>query len=87
MNDVYSVFGNAVRMKLILCLEQKTKNVSELIQTCGLSQSAVSQHLSKLKKFHLVKSEKIGKEVFYMLRYPKAAQISRLLIEFKKEVK
>ena len=83
---MYSAFGNPVRVKLLLCLSERPKNVTEMIETCGLSQSAVSQHLSKLKQSGLVVSRKRGKEVFYSLRYKKAAEISRLLHNFVKEV-
>lgn len=84
--SIYSVFGNQVRNKLILCLSDRQKNVSDLISTCGLAQSAVSQHLSKLKKSGIVSSHKSGKEVYYFLRYGKAVEISRLLRSLEQEV-
>lgn len=83
--DIYSAFGNQTRTKFILCLAKKPKNVTELIQTCGLSQSAVSQHLGKLKQTGLVKTKKEGKEVWYSLKYKKAADISKLLLSLEKE--
>lgn len=84
--DIYSAFGNSVRAKLILCLSQKSKNVSEMITICGLKQSAVSQHLRKLKQSGIVSAEKVGKEIFYSLKYKKAAKISELLIALEQEV-
>ena len=84
--DVYSAFGNQVRTKLILCLAEKPKNVTELINTCHLSQSAVSQHLSKLKKSGIVETKKEGQVVWYTLKYQKAADISSLLVSLEKEV-
>jgi DNA-binding transcriptional ArsR family regulator len=85
-SDVYSAFGNQVRTKLILCLAQKSKNVTEMIQTCGLSQSAVSQHLHKLKQSGIVEAKKVGKEIFYSLKYKQAAEISKLLLSLEREV-
>jgi ArsR family transcriptional regulator, virulence genes transcriptional regulator len=85
--DIYSAFGNQIRTKLILCLAQRSKNVTQMIQTCGLSQSAVSQHLAKLKKSGVIKSEKEGKEVWYSLKYKKAAEISKLLLSLEQEMK
>ena len=84
--DIYSAFGNQTRTKLILCLAKKPKNVTEMIQTCGLSQSAVSQHLSKLKKSGIVETNKEGAVVWYSLKYKKAADISRLLLSLEQEV-
>lgn len=84
--DIYAAFGNSVRAKLLLCLSEKPKNVTELIETCGLSQSAVSQHLSKLRASGLVSATRSGQTVRYALAYKKAADISRLLEALQKEV-
>lgn len=84
--DIYSAFGNQIRTKLILCLAKQSKNVSQMIQTCGLSQSAVSQHLAKLKKSGIVGTKKEGQVVWYSLKYKKAADISRLLLSLEQEV-
>lgn len=84
--DIYSALGNEVRVKLILCLAQKPKNVSQMIEICGLAQSAVSQHLNKLKKNGLVQTKKEGKEIYYSLKYKKAADISKLLVSLQKEI-
>lgn len=85
--DIFDAFGNKIRAKLIFCLSQKSKNVSELIQTCGLAQSAVSQHLGKLKKSGIVETKKLGKEIYYSLKYKQAAEISRLLIRLETKMK
>lgn len=85
-HDVYTALGNNVRAKLLVCLSRKPKSVTELIQHCGLSQSAVSQHLAKLKQSRLVKATKVGKQIFYALRYEKAAEIGRQLTALEKEV-
>ncbi len=84
--DIYSVLGNEVRVKLLLCFSRKSKTVTEMIQTCGLAQSAVSQHLAKLKSAHLVETTKRGKEVYYSLKNKKAADVCRLLESLQKEI-
>jgi ArsR family transcriptional regulator, virulence genes transcriptional regulator len=84
--DIYSAFGNQVRTKLILCLSDKPKNVTDMIKICGLSQSAVSQHLAKLKSAKLVETKKEGKEILYSLKYKRAAEVSKLLQLLQKEV-
>lgn len=86
VHNVYSAFGNKIRTKLVLCLAQKAKNVTELISTCGLAQSAVSQHLAKLKLSGLVETRKVGKEVYYSLKYKKAAEIGKLLLSLEKDL-
>lgn len=85
-NDVYTAFGNKVRTKLIFCLAKKSKNVTELIESCHLSQSAVSQHLSKLKKSGIVTAKKSGQTIHYSLTHSKAIKISTLLLALEAEI-
>lgn len=83
---VLSSFSNKVRLQLIICLAKGEKNVTQLIGNCGLSQSAVSQHLEKLRSAGIVKTKRDGKEIIYSLTYPKAATLSSELLTFAKEV-
>lgn len=87
MNIILSALSNPIRLQLIQCLSQKPKSVSEMITICGLSQSAVSQHLAKLRRAGLVKTEKKGKTVYYFLAYPQIADLSSKLQTFIQEVK
>ncbi len=53
---------------LILCqLIGEEKSVGELCRTIDLSQSAVSQHLARLREAGLVDTEKRGQMVYYRL--------------------
>lgn len=81
---IASAFSSPVRLKLLCCLSKGKKNVLELIGNCGLTQSAVSQHLIKLKKAGLVKDEKDGKYVYYSLINVEAGRIAHDLFEFAK---
>jgi ArsR family transcriptional regulator len=82
VKSVLRAFACHPRLKLILCLKKGRKRVTELISVCGLSQSAVSQHLDKLKNAGLVGYKKEGREVFYYLKEKKAAEISKELLKF-----
>lgn len=57
-----------------------------MISVCKLSQSAVSQHLKKLRESGLVVAHKDGKEVLYSLKYPIAADISALLSDLERRI-
>jgi ArsR family transcriptional regulator len=85
-SNVLRIFASVPRLKLITCLKSGRKNVSELIKTCGLSQSAVSQHLSKLKKSGLVKAEKEGRTIYYSLADKEIVSISQKLFNFLKKI-
>lgn len=54
-------------------------SVGELADRVGLSQSAVSQHLAKLREEGLVATRKEAQTVFYRLCDPRAEQILALL--------
>jgi ArsR family transcriptional regulator len=82
MKKLPSALSNITRIRILSCLSRESKNVSFLIKTCGLSQSAISQHLKKLKDMGVVSSEASGSERFYKLKYPKLGIISREILKF-----
>lgn len=81
-SQTLSSLANVTRLKLLICLSEGKKNVTELIEKCTLSQSAVSQHLEKLRTSGIVKSEKVGKEVYYTLIDPEVAKLSHDILNF-----
>ena len=83
----YKAIFNPIRLKIITCLSKKDLTVNELIKNCGLSQSAVSQHLSILKASSLVDCSKKGREVTYRLINKKANKIAETVFDLSKELK
>ena len=59
--------GNAGRLRLLCTLVEGASPVSALVEASGLSQSAVSQHLAKLRLAGLVKAERHGQSIHYRL--------------------
>lgn len=68
------------RLKILICLGERPKNVSEMISVCTLSQSAVSQHLNKLRRAGLVSFDCVGREKIYKLTDQRYKEISEILI-------
>ena len=66
---------------LILChlAEEGELAVGQLCDRLDLSQSALSQHLAKLRDEGLVATRKEAQSVFYRLCDPRAAQLLALL--------
>lgn len=66
---------------LILChlAEEGELSVGQLGDRLELSQSALSQHLAKLRDEGLVATRKQGQSVFYRVCDPKAGQLLALL--------
>ncbi len=66
---------------LVLChlAEAGELSVGELTDRVGLGQSALSQHLAKLREQGLVATRKSAQSVFYRVRDPKAHRMLELL--------
>lgn len=84
--ELFTAFTNPIRLQLLCCLAKERRNVNDLIKNCGLSQSAVSQHLQKLRMAGLVTTQKEGKNVYYSLVYPNSAVLAKQIKEFIDEV-
>jgi DNA-binding transcriptional ArsR family regulator len=87
MKQLLKVFSNITRVKILACLSREDKNVSDLIENCGLSQSAVSQHLKILKDSGLVECASQGREKLYRVKYKQAGDISRSILKLINKLK
>ena len=54
-------------------------SVSELVERVGLSQSALSQHLAKLREQNLVACRRQAQRIHYRVADPKALKLLQLL--------
>ena len=72
--------SNASRL-LVLChlAEGAELSVNQLVDRVGLSQSALSQHLAKLREEGLVSTRKQAQTVFYRVADPRAERLLMLL--------
>lgn len=64
---IFAMLGEPNRMKIILALMEGELCVYHLCEITGGKQSAVSQHLRKLKDNRIVKSRKDGNQVLYSI--------------------
>jgi ArsR family transcriptional regulator, virulence genes transcriptional regulator len=82
MRDIYKVFANKNRVKLIVCLSRE-KSVTELLEYCMLSQSALSQHLKILKDEGVALCTRDGKKQLYHVKDKKILKLAQLLLELE----
>ncbi len=66
----FRVLGEASRLRLIVALEQREKNVTELVAATGLTQANVSRHLQTLADAGILGRRKEGLSVFYSIADP-----------------
>lgn len=69
---VLSALGNERRL-MILCklVESKEANVNSLAEAVGLSQSALSQHLAKMREEGLVTYRRESQTIWYRIADPR----------------
>lgn len=66
--DLLAVAGNSQRLKILYLLHAHHEMcVCDLAEVLELTDSAVSQHLRKLKDKYLVKTRRDGQTIFYSL--------------------
>ena len=65
--ELFKVFGDSTRIRILFSLFDKEMNVSEICGEINMNQSAVSHQLKILKTSKLVKSRRDGKAVYYSL--------------------
>ncbi len=86
MSQLFKVFGDATRLKIIsLLYEKQEMTVEEIVSFMEMEQSAISHQLRKLKSNHIVKSRKVGKYVWYSLDDSHVLSLYRMALEHSKE--
>ena len=64
--ELFKVLSDATRVQIVQTLiGNGDRNVSDLAEAIGMSQSSVSHHLRILRHFHLVRTRREGKEIYY----------------------
>jgi len=76
---ILKVLSHPQRLCLLCYLSQERKTVSDLQGLCDISQSHVSQFLSKMKLHGLVDSEKEGNFVYYSIADQKVLELMKSL--------
>jgi ArsR family transcriptional regulator, virulence genes transcriptional regulator len=61
------LLANAKRLMILCHLVKGRKSVGELAELVGLSQSALSQHLAKMRDLSLVTATREGQMVYYTI--------------------
>ena len=75
------VLASRYRLMLLCELHKGEKSVTALQQMVGLSQSAVSQHLARLRDEGLVSTRREAQTIYYTLASENAARIIATLYD------
>lgn len=63
----FKVMGDGTRFRILWALDKQELCVCDLVNLLGMSKSAVSHQLAKLRENKLVKNRREGKNVFYTI--------------------
>jgi DNA-binding transcriptional ArsR family regulator len=69
------LLANKNRLMILCHLVKGEKSVGQLVNLVGISSSALSQHLSKMKKENLLKDNKQGQMVYYRIINPEVEAV------------
>ena len=76
------LLANAHRLMLLCELLKGERSVTALHQSVGLSQSAASQHLAKMREGGIVRTRRDGHAIYYSLERDDVRRIIELLHHF-----
>ncbi len=81
-STLLKAMSNEHRLMVLCQLTKGEKCVGELERIIGLSQSALSQHLARLRRDEVVKTRRDAQTIFYSLSGPEARAIIEALYDF-----
>jgi len=64
---ILKLLANKNRLMILCYIIEGGKSVGEIVDYVGLSQSAVSQHLAKMREQGIVSTDKKGQTVYYRI--------------------
>lgn len=81
MESLLNVASDFTRLKIMYALSEGEKNVSEIVNEVGASQSLISHQLQTLRKANLVWTRRQGTSVYYSLADEHVVKLLDLVCE------
>ncbi len=86
MSKVFSALGDEHRQRILLLFEPGERlNVGQIAEVSTLTRSTVSHHLKVLREARVLRSEKIGKEVWFWVDRDWLLTVFGNVVEYVKE--
>jgi DNA-binding transcriptional ArsR family regulator len=82
---IYKVLGDPNRLKILMALKKVEMCVCDLAAFTGLSESAVSHQMRRLKDLALVRKRRAGQMMYYSLDDDHVARLLSLGLEHVRE--
>lgn len=85
ISNFFKAFSNETRMKILYALELSELCVCDLAYIIGISESAISHQLSKLKALKLITFRRKGPKIYYQLADNHISMILKIGLEHIRE--
>jgi DNA-binding transcriptional ArsR family regulator len=86
MSKVFTALGDEHRQRILLLFEQgEHLNVGQIAEVSTLARSTVSHHLKVLREAGVLRSEKIGKEVWFWIDRAWLLEVFTNVVNYIKE--
>jgi DNA-binding transcriptional ArsR family regulator len=79
--EFLNIMANAQRLKMLTTLSDGEISVGPLAEKLGMSQSALSQHLGKLRASDMVSTRREAQTVYYSVKSENVAVVLAMLDE------
>lgn len=78
-SSLLKALANEKRLMIVCILSKGEKNVGDLEQFIGLSQSALSQHLARLRRDGVVDTRREAQTIYYSIKDPAVSKLLECL--------
>lgn len=80
--ETFKVLANHKRLEILQLLKRRQLSVNEMVTMLGLSQPNLSQHLTLLRRYGLVKVDRQGQKAYYSLADNKITKAVEMIYQF-----
>jgi DNA-binding transcriptional ArsR family regulator len=86
ISDLFVALGDAHRQRILLSFEKNERlTILQIVDSSQLSRTAVTHHLKVLERGGALRSEKIGREVYFWVNKDWMQQALQNVISYLKE--
>jgi DNA-binding transcriptional ArsR family regulator len=85
LSSMYRVLGDPTRLKIVMALKDVEMCVCDLSAFLGVSESAVSHQLRRLRDLELVKKRREGQVIYYTLDDSHIADLLSIALDHVRE--
>lgn len=86
ISKVYTALGDEHRQRILLTFSPGERlNVGQIVEVSTLSRPAVSHHLKILREAGVLRSEKVGKEVYFWIDKKFLIETMGTVVEYIRE--